>query len=271
MTMDELLATVEEIRLPMDDTYMPVIRFGSGPKAFVMISGVSLCGLENAGQGVAAAYADYAEDYTVYLFDRRKVLPQGYQVMDMAEDVYRALTQLNVTQADVYGVSQGGMMALCLVIAHPQLVRNLALCSTQARAGETMRKVAVRWQQLAHQGDTVGLNRMFAEVVYSPVYRAKYQDAFLAMENQGTAEDCARFAVLARACETFDVYDQLTRIKCPVLVLADVNDQVIDYESSLEIKAAIGCECQLYREYSHAVFDEAPEIKQRVLAFMRRA
>lgn len=270
MTMDELIDTVEELHLPMDGTYMNVIRFGRGKKAFVLLSGVSLCGLEGAGKGVAAAYADYAEDYTVYLFDRKKVLPVGYTVEDMAEDVYRALETLDVHEADVYGVSQGGMMALSLAIRHPELVRALALCSTQARAGAIMKNTTREWQRLCALQDTAALNRHFIEKVYSPAYRARYSDAFRAMEQTGTAEDCARFAVLAKACELFDVYDQLPRIHCPALILADVNDQIISYESSLEIKEALGCECHLYDEYSHAVFDETPDVRQRVLAFMRR-
>ena len=270
MTIDEVLATVEEFRLDMDDTYMNIIRFGRGEKAFVLLSGVSLCGLEGAGAGVAAAYADYADGYTVYLFDRKKVLPSGYRVADMAEDVYRALCTLGIEQADVYGVSQGGMMALCLALAHPALVRRLALCSTQARAGRTMREVAAVWQQLAAQADAAGLNRCFAELVYSPAYRAQYSEAFRAMEQQGTAADCARFAILAKACAEFDVFDRLGQIRCPALVLADVNDRVIDVSSSRELAEQLSCTLHLYQVYSHAVFDEAADVKQRVLAFMRQ-
>lgn len=271
MTMEQSQASVEELHLPMGSTYLNVIRFGHGSRAFVLLSGVSLCGLEGAGPAVAAAYADFADEYTVYLFDRRKVLPVGFTVADMAEDVYRALTHLGVAQADVYGVSQGGMMALCLALAHPELVRTLSLCSTQARAGQTMRETAQRWHQLAAKADAVGLNRDFIDRVYSPAYREQYREAFHAMEQTGTPADCARFAVLAQACETFDVYDRLTEIKCPALVLADTNDRVIDFQSSVEIMEALGCEGHLYREYSHAVFDETPDVRQRVLDFIRRS
>lgn len=262
---------VEELHLPMDGTYLNVIRFGHGSRAFVLLSGVSLCGLEGAGPAVAAAYADFAEEYTVYLFDRRKVLPADFTVADLAEDVYRALMFFGVSQADVYGVSQGGMMALCLALAHPSLVRTLSLCSSQARSGQTMREVAQGWRRLALQGDAPALQRDFIERVYSPAYRAQYSDAFHAMVQTGTPEDCARFAVLARACEAFDVYDRLSELRCPVLVLADENDRVIDCRSSLEMIEALGCEGHLYQGYSHAVFDESPDVKQRVLAFIRRS
>lgn len=117
----------------------------------------------------------------------------------------------------------------------------------------------------------VGLNRFFAERVYSAAYRSQYSDAFRAMEHQGNAADCARFAILARACATFDVYDRLQQIHCPMLLLADVNDQVIDAASSREIAEKLNCPLRLYQDYSHAVFDEAPDVKQHVLDFMREA
>lgn len=269
MTMDELMETVEEFRVEMDETYMNVIRFGRGTETFVLLSGVSLCGLEGFGKGVAASYADFAEQYTVYLFDRRKVLPDNYSVNDMAEDVYRVLSKCGVKQADVYGVSQGGMMAMSLALNHPDMVRKMALCSTQARAGAAMLAVAKEWKRLAEQADVAGLNRSFAEYVYSPAYRTRFAEAFKAMEQQGSAEDCKRFLVLVKACETFDVYDRLKEIRCPVLVMADTNDRVIDDACGREIADRIGCRLHLYRDFSHAVFDETPDARQRVLNFMR--
>ena len=270
MTTEELLKTVEEIPVPLDDTYLNVIRFGRGKKVLALLSGVSLCGLEGAGAGVAAAYADFAEEYTVYLFDRKKLLPKGYQVADMAEDVYRVLCTFGIQEADVYGVSQGGMMGLSLALVHPNLVRKLALCSTQARAGNVMRQTVAEWLQYAKRGDTAGIQRCFAEKVYSPAYREKYASAFQTMEQQGSAEDCARFVVEAEACLTFCVYEELDRIHCPALVLADVNDRVIDVSSARELARGLNCPLQLYDQYSHAVFDEAPEAKQRVLTFLRQ-
>lgn len=259
---------VEEMHLPMDGTYLNVIRFGNGPRVLLLLSGISLCGLEGAGPSVAAAYTDYAEEYTVYLFDRKKILPKGYRVEDMAEDVYHAIILLGIEHADVYGVSQGGMIAQCLAIAHPEIVHRMVLCSTQARAGTTMKQVAAHWYKLALQHDVRGLNRSFTELVYSESFQKKFKDAFTAMENNGNIEDCERFAVLVHACEVFDVYEKLSSIQCPTLVIADINDHVIDCTSGLELAQAINAEWFPYKDFSHAVFDESPDIKQKVLSFI---
>lgn len=262
---------VIETRYPLDNTYMPVIRFGTGPRTLVILSGVSLCGLEGQGEGVSLAYAQFADDYTVYLFDRKKELPYGYRVEDMAEDVYRVLSQLGIKTADVYGVSQGGMMAQCLALRHPGFVRRLALCSTLCRANDTMRSAVSQWLKYAQDADVVALNRCFFRQVYSPAFLEQVSELLPALEQVGTPEDCARFAILAQACADFDVSDNVSSIRCPTLVLGDMNDQVTGSDGSRELAQRIGCECFLYDKYSHAVYDEAADIKTRVYQFLTQA
>jgi len=54
----------------------------------------------------------------------------------MADDTAALLGQLGVTEADVLGFSNGGVVAMQLAIRHPRLVRRLILCSSYyARAG----------------------------------------------------------------------------------------------------------------------------------------
>lgn len=259
-----------EIKIPFNDTYMNVIRFGSGPKNFVMIAGVSLSGLEGQGEGVAAAYAEMAQDFTFYLFDRRKVLPKGHTVMDMAEDIYTCLRQLEISSAVVYGVSQGGMIAQCLAIRHPELVEKLILCSSQCRATAKMKASVEAWRAPAEAGDVVALNRLFFDMVYSEKFLDGVRDLLPTLEKVGTPEDCERFLVLIEACRTFDVYDEVTKISCPTLVIGDTNDRVIGYEGSTEIAQRLDCELYTYDQYSHAVYDEAPDIKQLILRFTRQ-
>lgn len=259
-----------EMKIELDNTYMNVIKFGHGEKNMAILSGVSLCGLEGKGDGVEAAYSMFADDYTVYLFDRKKVLPKGYQVEDMAEDVYRVLEKLEVKQAVVYGVSQGGMMALALAVKHPELVKGLVVCSSQARATKTVKTVGPKWLALAGNHDVVGLNRYFFEVVYSENYLDTYADYLPALEKEGTPEDCDRFMVLAQACLDFDIIDSLDQIQCEVMVLGDENDHVFGVEGTRELAERLDCPYYIYDQYSHAVYDEAPDIQERIFKFFER-
>lgn len=153
--------SVTEIKLTLDDTYMNVIHFGSGSETVIIISGVSLTGLEGQGEAVAEAYQLFSAQYSVYLFERKKTLKEGYHVEDMAEDVSRAMELLHLDSAYVYGVSQGGMIAQVLAIRHPEKVKKLVLCSTMSRPTKTMERVAKTWLELAGKQDVVALNRNF--------------------------------------------------------------------------------------------------------------
>lgn len=261
---------MREFKIALDNTYMNIIEFGHGKKVLTMIAGISLCGLEGSGEGVAAAYAAFAEKYTVYLFDRRKVVPADFSIRDMANDVYLCLQEMGITSTDVYGVSQGGMIGQCLTLDHPELVDKLVICSSMCKATPLIKEVAKGWIKAAEDHDVVKLNRMFFKHVYSPEFLESVKDMLPDLEKVGTAEDCDRFQNLARPIFDFNVYDVLTEISCPVLVLGDENDRVIGPEGSTEIAERLGCEIYLYKTYSHAVYDEAADIKERILEFLRK-
>lgn len=258
----------EEIKLNLDNSYINVIHFGSGSQAVVIISGVCLTVPEGQGEAIADAYRTLAEEYSIYLFERKKDLTVGYTIEDMTEDIYKAMNMLNISSAFVYGVSQGGMIAQMLALKHPEAVKKLVLCSTMCRPTETMKAVALNWLELAEKYDVVSLNRSFFKVVYSPAYLEKIKDFLPEAEKVGSAEDCDRFCILVKALLTFDTYDMLNRIECPVLVLGDKNDRTIGPEGSYEIIEKLGCENYIYDEYSHAVYDEAPDIQERIKVFL---
>ncbi|MEE0434779.1 MAG: alpha/beta hydrolase [Peptococcaceae bacterium] len=261
----------EEIKLPIDDSYINVIHFGQGSEAVVIISGVSLTGLEGQGEAVAESYRLFAEKYSVYLFERKKVLKEGYTVEDMAEDIVQAMDVLHISASYIYGVSQGGMIAQVLAIKYPEKVKKLALCSTMSRPTATMKKVTENWLALAASQDVVALNRNFFQVVYSAAFLESVQALLPTLEKAGNAEDCVRFGILVNALLHFDVYQQLDQIKCPVLVIGDKNDQTIGIEGAYEIIDKLGCERDIYDQYSHAVYDEAPDIQEKLVTFFTGA
>lgn len=257
----------KEIKLDLDDSYINVIHFGDGNKTVVIISGVSLTGLEGQGEAVAEAYQLFAKEYSVYLFERKKVLREGYTVDDMAEDISEAMDLLHIESAYIYGVSQGGMIAQVLAVRHSEKVKKLVLCSTMSRLTETMKMVAENWLDLAGRQDIVALNRNFFHVVYSPAFLESVKELLPFLEKVGSAEDCARFYILVNAILKFDIYEQLEQIKCPVLVIGDKNDRTIGIEGSYEIIDKLGCKNYIYNQYGHAVYDEAPDIKEKIIDF----
>ena len=120
---------------------MDYIRFGHGEGVFVIIPGLSVQSVMPLADMVADAYKILTEDYTVYMFDRRKDLPKVYTVRDMAKDTAAAMRELGLKDVVLYGASQGGMISSVIALENPDLISRLVLASTAASIDENVGKV----------------------------------------------------------------------------------------------------------------------------------
>lgn len=259
--------TFQEKTLQVNGSEMICITFGSGPRPFVLIAGMSMAGISGLGMGVSQAYAPLCGSHTVYLFDRIQPLPEGHSTLDMAEDIVCAMEQLGIRDADMMGASQGGMIAQLIAIHHPELVHTLVISSSMCTPNETAHATFREWLKLAQEKDIPAFNRSFYGKVYTPEFIQANQKTFDSLYNVGTEEQCRRFTVLAQAGLDFDIADQMDAIHCPTLVIGDKADRVLTGDASAEIAKRLNCELYLYDGYGHAVYDLAPDYKQRLLDF----
>ncbi len=249
---------------------MDYITFGNGEKSFVILPGLSVHSVMGSADAIAEAYKDFAEEYTVYLFDRAKDIHDGYTVRDMAGDTAVAMKALGIENADVFGASQGGMIAQYLAIDHPELVHKLILGSTLARPNDGFNSIVDEWISLAEEKQETRLLESFVDSVYSEATLESYRDTLISMNSGISDKEYERFIILAAACKSFDCYDELSNIKCPVLVIGSEGDGVVGADGSRQIAEALGCELYLYdKNYGHGVYDEAPDYRQRCLDFFR--
>lgn len=245
---------------------LSAFSFGTGSRSLIVLPGMSVTDVSESAGAVAESYADFTGRYTVTVLDRETVLPDGTTTEQMAQDAAEAMNVLGIGEADLFGVSQGGMMALCLAASHPEKVRRLALGSTALSSTALSGRVFARWETLARAGNREELNRDIAQTVYSPEYRNTYADAFRAAETAGTPEQIARYAVLAHAGRTFDFRARVGQIRCPVLVLGGTRDEVFGADAAPELAQALGCECVLF-DGSHECYDELPAFRERLKAW----
>lgn len=251
-----------------ENVEMDYIVFGSGKKSFVILPGLSVHSVMGSADAIADAYKNFSEEYTVYVFDRAKDIQDGYTVKDMADDTAAAMEALHIADADVFGASQGGMIALYLAIDYPELVHKMILGSTLAKPNDTFRQVTEEWIRLAEEKNEVGLLESFADHVYSAATLEAYRDTLISSNSGISDEEFERFLILTKACRTFDCYDELSSIRCPVLVIGSEGDRVVTPEGSTQIAEALDCELYLYDDnYGHGVYDEASDYKQRCLDF----
>lgn len=131
---------------------MKCLVFGRGSDALVILPGLSVGSVLAAADAVEQAYWLLAERYTVYVVEYRQDVPQGYSVADAARDAADALRALGLTRACFFGASYGGMVAMEIAIAEPDLVQKLVLASTSARVGRGQFDVLDEWIRLAEAG-----------------------------------------------------------------------------------------------------------------------
>ena len=259
---------MKSLTVKKDGTTLDCAVFGRGSKALVLVPGLSFQRVKGAVLPLAYMYRIFSREYTVYVMDKKEEVPSGYTIREMAEDTAFVMGQLGLGPADVFGVSQGGMIAQYLAIDHPQLVHKLVLGVTASRKNETMEEVVGGWVKMAEQGSYETLVMDMFPKMYSEQYVRKYRWMFPILSKVGRPKDFSRFIALARACLTCDAYPELHKITCPVFVIGGKQDQVVTGGASEEIAAKLKCGIYMYDTLGHAAYDEAPDFNRRIARFL---
>ena len=257
------------------DLEMEYARIGSGPKPLIVIPGLSIKSVMKSAASLEGPYKIFKEKYTLYFFDRKKDAKPGYSLTEMADDQVAALKALGIEKADIYGLSQGGMIAQYMAIRNPEIVNKLVLGSSTSKAEPQQLKTIRNWARLARARETTTLVNSFIDDCFSEKFAARYRRALLALYKEISDEEQDRFAIFADACDYVDTYNDLGKIRCQVLVLGAGKDLVTTPEASVKIAeklkdACIPCEFYMYEDCGHAVFDELPDYKKRIFDFLEQ-
>ena len=181
------------------------------------------------------------------------------------------MKELKLENAVIFGVSQGGMIAQSLAINHPELVSKLILGSTTSRIDEASKERLCGWLKYAENNSPAELCKSFINDVYSEAYVKKFGKIIIAFHKNCSDEEIERFILTAKACEGFDVLSELKNIKCPSLVIGAENDRIFDTNCFKETAQELGSELYIYpAPYGHAVYDEAPDYKEKMLKFLNK-
>lgn len=157
---------------------------------------------------------DLAKSRQVIAFDlqghgRTADIDRPMTIEGMADDVAAALAQLGIGQADLFGYSTGAVVALQLIIRHPELVRKLVFMSgTYSLDG-------------IHPGLMDGFGEMKPEMMYGSPWHEEY------MRIAPRPEDFPRLFAKKTAMDRQikDVpAEAIQAIKAPVLILIGDSD-----------------------------------------------
>ncbi len=250
---------------------MEYFKFGTGSRPFVILPGLCIQSIMGAADAVESSYGTMSDDFTLYVFDRRKEYPVGYSIIDMADDTAVVMKEMGLKDTFVFGASQGGMIALALTIRYPELVRKLALGSTSPHVNPEQQRVVDKWIKLAKEGKKVELYQEYGKEIYPPDVYEQFKQYFTDVAATVTDEELEKFVIMASSIKDFDVSAELAKINCPVLALGVYEDPVLDSDATMEIAENLDYrpdfKLYMYKGYGHAAFDTAPDYKKRVIDF----
>ena len=252
------------------NTEMYYVSFGSGTRKLVALPGLSdgLATVKDKAWILSAPYKKFLGDYTIYMFSRNNAMPDGYSIMDMADDQILAMTKLGIDRACLLGVSQGGMIAQCIAAKHPEMVEKLILAVTSPYANEVVKETVTTWIEMAEHGDHTVLMTDTAERMYSETFLRKNRKFIPVLARLTRPENYDRFLKNAHAILGFDARAELSKITCPTLILAGSDDHVVGNDAPYELRDGIpGSELYIWEGLGHGAFEEAKDFYDKVLEF----
>ncbi len=178
-----------------------------------------------------------------------------------AEDLVRLLDALSIPRVDVVAASFGAYVGLLLAALHPGRVTSvLAATVTDAvdgSMGEGSEALAAAVREALAGGDRTKVYDQIVAIAYSPAWQEAHRDELAARRGQVGLLPQAWFAGLdglLRALVTVDLKPYLSKISCPVLVVAAEHDSAMPLGRTEAVARAIpGADLVVVPGAGHAV------------------
>lgn len=255
----------------LNGTEVDYVVFGQGDKPLVMLPGAGdgLKTVKGMALPLSAAFKKLGKSHKVYIFSRKRQIPESYSTQEMAHDQVEVMRSLGILKADLLGVSQGGMIAQYMAIDHPDAVGKLIAVVTSSRKNETMQGVISRWIELAMAGNFREIIIDTAEKSYSEQALKRYRRIYPLMVAISRPKEPGRFLIHAQSCLDHNSFDRLSAISCPTLVIGGLCDKIVGAQASVELAQQIkNSRLHMYEGLGHAAYEEAEDFCARVLDFL---
>ena len=224
-------------------------------------------------QGQLAPLADAG--FTVWVVSRRRNMPVGHSVADMADDYAQVITaELGGTVDLVAGLSYGGIIAQYLGANHPQCLDRLAPVLAACEVSEWGKDVDLRMATALGAGNRPKAGEALAEYVM-PGQRARpvrrVLGPLLGMIATGQLQSGQDVLIEGRAEVAFDSREVLPQIEVPVLLIAAERDLFFPKDRVQETARLIpDCVLVWLEGAGHLKAATSKRIAGHLLAFVNR-
>jgi pimeloyl-ACP methyl ester carboxylesterase len=253
---------------------MEYVAWGEGARTLLFIQGGPGSDVPKSALGrrlTRMMFKPYlTAGYSVLSSTRRRHMPDGYTVADMADDYARLVTEELGGKADlVVGESYGGMIAQYLAALHPDRIGQLALVATGSRLSQWSDEVDTRLISALERGDARDAAVVFGEYLLPAPWARMLRRALapLLARRMHPLDDVL---VETRADLTYDARPVLPRIRARTLLVCGDRDAFFP-RGIIEETASLIPECRVvWKEgKGHVGTIASGHVAADVLAFVR--
>lgn len=208
---------------------------------------VLIAGLGGAGGYWLPQLAVLEQEYQVVCYDQRgtgnnpEVLPEGYSLAQMADELYRALAEAGIPRFCVVGHALGALVGMQLALDRPEAVTALVSVNGWLKLNAHTRRCFQIRERLLHAGGAqawVEAQPLFlypADWMAARAPRMEAEEALALAHFQGKPNLLRRLQALKQA----DFSRDAARIHCPVQVICSADDLLVPAVCSSELHAAL--------------------------------
>jgi pimeloyl-ACP methyl ester carboxylesterase len=200
---------------------------------------------------------------------------QPYTGSLVAADMTAVLDHAGVEQADVVGMSMGGMIAQHLALEQPERVRTLTLVSTYAATDEWTARVLDERRWLIDQGGLAAQFRLSIFFVFSPQAFREMPDFIHGLETRLAAHppDERAYRRQLEFCRNHDTAVRLGALRMPTLVVVGSHDVLTSPALARELAELVpGARYEEIAGASHGmIWEHSGRIADLLSAFLDNA
>lgn len=212
--------------------------------------------------------------YTIWLITRRRNMPAGHSVEDMADDYAHLISEEFGGRVDlVVGVSFGGMIAQHFAADRGDSCGHIALVAAAAEVSDWGKQVDSRMAYALARGDKAGLGMAFAEYAL-PGERSRLARRLVGpwigrSLLSGKHYPPADLSVEIEAEMSFDSRPVLPRIEMPILLISGDRDRFFPIEMVEETVSLIpDCTLVRYEGQGHFKVAASRHVAHDVLTYV---
>ncbi len=213
---------------------------GNGDKTIVFVHGLS-----DSLEYWRKLSSRLKDEYKILMYDIRghgssPLGDEAFTADMLADDLYKLLLSLNINKASFVGLSLGGNIVLSFAIRYPELVARIVVMSSFSENDDNLRAKFLEF------ADSIAISY---ETFYDVIIRYVIPDDVYE-RNRAVLESVKRQNALKANTEAikygidmgmnFNVTGQLASIKCPALILAGRDDDIISLGLSEILNDNIG-------------------------------